>query len=53
MTFPVTDNVVKTARHTTFYLACGAVDAPAIIFVAGHHHQEWPRPHRTRVSRLL
>ena len=37
MTFPVTDNVVKTARHTTFYLACGAVDAPAIIFVHG-----WP-----------
>jgi pimeloyl-ACP methyl ester carboxylesterase len=37
MTFPVTDNVVQTARHTTFYLACGAVDAPAIIFVHG-----WP-----------
>jgi pimeloyl-ACP methyl ester carboxylesterase len=37
MTFPVTDNVVKTARHTTFYLACGATDAPVIIFVHG-----WP-----------
>jgi pimeloyl-ACP methyl ester carboxylesterase len=35
--FPVTEHVAKTARHTTFYLACGAVDAPAIIFVHG-----WP-----------
>jgi pimeloyl-ACP methyl ester carboxylesterase len=37
MTFPVTDNVVRTGRHTTFYLACGAEDAPLIIFVHG-----WP-----------
>ena len=37
MPFPVTDNVVKSARHTTFYLACGAADAPAIIFLHG-----WP-----------
>ena len=35
--FPVTDHVVKTARHTSFYLACGAADAPPIIFVHG-----WP-----------
>ena len=35
--FPVTEHVAKTARHTTFYLACGAADAPAIIFVHG-----WP-----------
>jgi pimeloyl-ACP methyl ester carboxylesterase len=35
--FPVTEHVVKTPRHTTFYLACGATDAPPIIFVHG-----WP-----------
>jgi pimeloyl-ACP methyl ester carboxylesterase len=35
--FPVTEHVAKSARHTTFYLACGAEDAPAIIFTHG-----WP-----------
>ncbi len=35
--FPSTDHVVKTPRHTSFYLACGAADAPPIIFVHG-----WP-----------
>lgn len=35
--FSVTEHVAKTARHTTFYLACGAEDAPAIIFIHG-----WP-----------
>lgn len=37
MTFPVTEHTVKTARHTTGYLACGAKDAPMLIFVHG-----WP-----------
>src|SRR5690348_17596045 len=35
--FAVTDNIAKSARHTSFYLACGAEDAPAIVFVHG-----WP-----------
>jgi pimeloyl-ACP methyl ester carboxylesterase len=35
--FPLTENVARTERHQTFYLACGADDAPAIIFVHG-----WP-----------
>ena len=35
--YPVTEHVVRTARHTTFYLACGAADAPLIVFVHG-----WP-----------
>jgi pimeloyl-ACP methyl ester carboxylesterase len=35
--FPVTEHVVKTKRHTTAYLACGAPDAPLIGFVHG-----WP-----------
>ena len=35
--FPVTEHVVKTARHTTFYLSCGAQDAPLIVFLHG-----WP-----------
>jgi len=37
MAFAVTDNIVKTKRHTSFYLACGAKDAPLMIFVHG-----WP-----------
>ena len=37
MIFPVTEHVAKSARHTTFYLACGAADAPLIVFVHG-----WP-----------
>src|SRR5262249_27384170 len=31
------EGVVKTARHTTFFLSCGAADAPLIVFVHG-----WP-----------
>ena len=34
---PVTEHTVKTASHTTFYLAAGPVDGPLIIFVHG-----WP-----------
>jgi len=37
MMFPVTEHCVRTERHTTFYLACGAADAAAIVFVHG-----WP-----------
>ena len=37
MLFPITDEIGKTDRHTTFYLACGAEDAPLVIFVHG-----WP-----------
>ena len=37
MSFPVLENIVKTARHKTFYLSCGAEDAPLIVFVHG-----WP-----------
>jgi pimeloyl-ACP methyl ester carboxylesterase len=37
MTFPVTEHTVKTSRHTTGYLACGAEDAPLLIFCHG-----WP-----------
>jgi pimeloyl-ACP methyl ester carboxylesterase len=37
MMFPVTEHCVRTQRHATFYLACGAEDAPAIVFVHG-----WP-----------
>ena len=35
--FPLTEHIVKTERHRTFYLASGAGDAPPIIFVHG-----WP-----------
>ena len=37
MSFPVLENIVKTARHKTFYLSCGGEDAPLIVFVHG-----WP-----------
>ena len=37
MGFAVTEHLLETPRHTTFYLACGAADAPPIIFVHG-----WP-----------
>jgi len=37
MAFAITQNVATTARHTTFYLACGPEDGPLIVFVHG-----WP-----------
>lgn len=37
MSFPVTEHCLRTARHTTFYLACGAAEAPLIVFLHG-----WP-----------
>ncbi len=33
----VTEHVLRTARHTTFYLACGPADGLPIVFVHG-----WP-----------
>ena len=37
MSFPVTEHIAKSARYTTFYLACGGAHRPVIIFVHG-----WP-----------
>ncbi|SJZ78152.1 Pimeloyl-ACP methyl ester carboxylesterase [Enhydrobacter aerosaccus] len=37
MTFPITEHTVKTPRHTTGYLACGAEEGPLLIFCHG-----WP-----------
>jgi pimeloyl-ACP methyl ester carboxylesterase len=37
MTFPVSEHTLKTGRHTTGYLACGAEAAPLLIFCHG-----WP-----------
>jgi pimeloyl-ACP methyl ester carboxylesterase len=37
MRYPVTEHIAATARHAAFYLACGAADAPLIIFLHG-----WP-----------
>lgn len=42
MTFPITEHTVKTARHTTGYLACGAETSPLLIFVHG-----WPELSRS------
>src|SRR5215467_5118191 len=35
--FPTTEHIARTDRHTTFYLSCGAEDAPLIVFCHG-----WP-----------
>jgi pimeloyl-ACP methyl ester carboxylesterase len=37
MSFPILENVAKSARHTTFFLSCGAADATPIVFLHG-----WP-----------
>jgi pimeloyl-ACP methyl ester carboxylesterase len=37
MQFPITEHTVRTARHTTFYLACGPAEGTKLIFVHG-----WP-----------
>lgn len=37
MTFSTTEHTFKSARHSTGYLACGAEEAPPLIFVHG-----WP-----------
>ncbi len=37
MTHPILEHVVKTPRHTTFYLSCGSADATPVIFLHG-----WP-----------
>ena len=35
--FPITEHMAKGDTHSSFYLACGAEDAPLIIFLHG-----WP-----------
>ncbi len=37
MHFPITEHVHKSARHTSFYLACGPEDGEPIVFLHG-----WP-----------
>jgi len=37
MKFAITEHVLKTARHATFYLACGPENGPLIVFIHG-----WP-----------
>ena len=37
MILPVIENIVKTDRHTTFYLTCGPSDGAPVIFLHG-----WP-----------
>jgi pimeloyl-ACP methyl ester carboxylesterase len=37
MSFPILEHVAKSARHTTFFLSCGAAQATPIIFLHG-----WP-----------
>src|ERR1700735_5519652 len=37
MSFPILEHVGKTARHTTFFLSCGAAQGTPIIFLHG-----WP-----------
>ncbi len=37
MTHPILERIVKTARHTTFFVECGRADATPLLFVHG-----WP-----------
>ncbi len=37
MSFPILEHVAKSARHTTFFLSCGAASATPIVFLHG-----WP-----------
>ena len=37
MSPPITEHVLRTQRHTSFYLACGPADGTPIVFVHG-----WP-----------
>src|SRR5262245_59616494 len=37
MTFAITEHIARSPRHTSFYLACGAPQASAIVFLHG-----WP-----------
>lgn len=37
MPFEITEHVVRTERHTTFFLACGRADATPVVFLHG-----WP-----------
>lgn len=37
MSFPILENVCRTARHTSFYLSCGAAGAPLVVLAHG-----WP-----------
>ena len=36
MSFPVTENIAKSQRHISFYLACGMPESTPIIFLHGH-----------------
>jgi hypothetical protein len=35
MSFEITEHVVRTDRHTSFYLACGPVEGPLVVCVHG------------------
>jgi pimeloyl-ACP methyl ester carboxylesterase len=37
MSFPILENVARSARHTTFFLSCGTASATPILFLHG-----WP-----------
>jgi hypothetical protein len=40
MSLLMTEHTTKTARHTTFFLACGREDAPPIIFLHALYDKE-------------
>jgi pimeloyl-ACP methyl ester carboxylesterase len=53
MTFPITEHTVKSARHTTGYLACGAEAAPLLIFCHGWPELSWSWRHQLPVLAAL
>jgi pimeloyl-ACP methyl ester carboxylesterase len=53
MAFPVTENVAKSRRHASFYLACGAAKATPIIFLHGWPEQSVSWRHQLPVFAAL
>jgi pimeloyl-ACP methyl ester carboxylesterase len=51
--FPITEHVVRTRRHTTFYLACGPAGAPLLIFIHGWPELSISWRHQLRVFAAL
>jgi pimeloyl-ACP methyl ester carboxylesterase len=53
MSLPLTEHIAKTPRHTSYYLACGAAQGTAIIFLHGWPEQSISWRHQLPVFAAL
>ena len=53
MPFAIEEHVLRTDRHTTGYMACGAEQAPLLIFVHGWPELSWSWRHQLPVFAAL